>query len=148
VGSIASDGYRRAEPRFTFLLWKSSGAFRFTVSGFHGGGGAAARIGRDRGGLPPDSSLLSSILMPGALEPSRGLPEGMTPIRVNLVPGVCCTLVANEMRSDRVVIGWTFGQLTDVFLFAETIDGVLISWFEVYFCYCNMDGLCMCKMMS
>ena len=86
--------------------------------------------------------------MPGALEPSRGLPEGMTPIRVNLVPGVCCTLVANEMRSDRVVIGWTFGQLTDVFLFAETIDGVLISWFEVYFCYCNMDGLCMCKMMS
>ena len=79
---------QRAEPRFTFLLWKSSGAFRFTVSGFHGGGGAAARIGSDRGGLPPDSSLLSSILMPGALEPSRGLPKGMTPIRVNLVPGV------------------------------------------------------------
>jgi len=49
---------------------------------FHGGGGAAARIGCGHGGISPDSSLLSSILMPVAAEPSSWFPEGMPQILV------------------------------------------------------------------
>ena len=119
VGSIASNGYRGQSPGSPSSSWKSSGAFRFTVSGFPWRRRRSCtdrpRPRRPTAGLEPTqfhphagrSGALSWVTQRYDSDPSEPGPRGS------------CTLVVKscpyEMRSDRNMFGWTSGQLTDVF---------------------------------